>query len=341
MSPTTGGPLRRSQGLPQRPGPCTRERVRHAIDSAKTLCATSVLLFANVACGPANPPGLQNGPSLRGAADAGSGAVGAGTVRDAGAAESAVASPEAGAPDSRVPLEAGSAAPYDAAAFGDSAGLVPIDDAAGSPVTPPTTPMRGGGGDSTVCAQALGWLVSGATLDPTVVSASAAAQLNPLLATQHPLTLAELGSDAGQLLQVSGTLANGISQQYFPYQFPASPVPLTLSTSGPLPTLIAAPAAAQTGAGFIHIVDASATDVWIAIASIGASATAGDALCQSLTGGEIDAVIPAAAGSTAMTLASGTTTVASLFGDQTSTAPQGWTVRLWFPTAAIAQVTFK
>jgi hypothetical protein len=249
---------------------------------------------------------------------------------------------DSGPVDSGSLLDATLLSSYDAPIFTDAAGLVPIDDAASPASSPPDGAMRGGGGDSTICTQALAWRVTGATLDPAVVGSGAAAQLNPLLSAQQPLTLADVGADGGgMVLQVSGTLANGIAQQYFPYQYPASPAPLVISVTGALPTFLATSPVAQPSTGWLHVVDVATNDVWIPMSNISTSATAGDALCGSLTGGEVLAVIPASGAGTSMMLGGGATTVAQLFGTPTSVFPPGWSVRLLFPTASKVQVTFK
>jgi hypothetical protein len=259
----------------------------------------------------------------------------------------AAATAEGGTLDTGSPKDATAIGAYEASIFADSSGLVPVNEADAMASMNPgdgAVPMRGGGGDSTVCAQSLGWWVVGATLDPAVVAPNAASQLNPLLSAQHPLTLADFATaGGGMMLQVSGTLANGISQQYFPFQYPATPAPLVISSTGPLPTFAAtAPTGAtQTSAGFLHVVDSSMADVWIPLSNVSTTATAGDALCQSLTGGQVTGVIPSTAGATSMVIAGATTSVDQLFGSPTSTSPAGWTISLLFPSAKIVQVTFK
>ncbi len=308
-----------------------------------------------VACSPGTttPPPLSDtrAPSAGDSGQPASGRVAA--PSDSGldaAADAGVNSLDSGAGGSTGPADTASAldahatGSLDGSVFanGDASGLAPADDAAPAPSAPPDAAARGGGGDSTVCSQALGWWVVGSTLDPAVVPANVAAQLDPLLSAQHPLTLADYGSDAGgMMLQVSGTLANGISQQYFPFQYPATAAPWVTSLAGPLPTFAATSSAAMPSTGWLHIIDSSMADVWVPLSGLSTFATAGDALCRSLTGGQVNAVIPEAGGSTTLTLGGRVTTIGQLFGSMTSEAPPGWTLRLLFPTATIVQVSFK
>jgi hypothetical protein len=199
--------------------------------------------------------------------------------------------------------------------------------------------MRGGG-NSTVCYQELAWWMTGAMLDPTVVASSAAAQLNPLLSAQHPLTLADYVDSAGQYwLQISGTETNGVEQQYFPYQYAVAPAALAI-TAGEYPTLTATPPSSQPSGGFIRLLDSSQAEVWIPITQIAASATAGDPLCQSLANGSLTAIVPVSAASTSLAINGATTTLAQVLGPTTATAPVGWSIGIIF-TATVVQGTFK
>jgi hypothetical protein len=211
-------------------------------------------------------------------------------------------------------------------------------DASYTPVRPDTG-IRGGG-DSTVCYQQMAWWMTGAALDTSVVSSSAAAQLNPLLSAQHPLTLADYVDSAGQYwLQVSGTETNGVQQQYFPYQYAVAPAALSIAP-GQYPVLTATPPSSQPSGGFIRLLDSSQTEVWIEITQISVSATAGDPLCQTLTSGTLTAIVPKAAGSTALVVGGGSTTVGQVFGPTTATAPAGWNIAVTF-AASKTQGSFK
>lgn len=233
------------------------------------------------------------------------------------------------------------AASFDGAVFGDVA-IGPPVDAAQDALPPPDASIHGSGN---VCAQALGWWTVGATLDPSVVSASAVSALNPLLANQNPLTLAESFEDAGasdagpSWIVISGTETNGISQQYFPFAYPTTPAALA-QTAATDPLFTATSPAGQPSTGWLLLVDSTQADVWIALTNLSASLVAGDPQCQTLSSGEVDAVIPTSAGTTTMVLGSGSTTVAAVFGAATSTSPPGWNIRLSFSGQKV-QVTFK
>ena len=230
----------------------------------------------------------------------------------------------------------------DASVFGDVV-IGPPEDAPASDVGPPSDGSIHGSGN--VCAQLLGWWTVGATLDTNVVGASAAAALNPLLSAQNPITLADSfldggPSDAGpSWLFISGTKTNGASQQYFPFTNPATPAAL-VQTPGANPVFTATSPSGQPSTGWIRLLDSTQAEVWIALTNISATMTAGDALCQSISAGEVDAVIPTSAGATTMVLSSGSTSVGAVFGATTSTSPPGWNIRLTF-SAQKVQVTFK
>jgi hypothetical protein len=229
---------------------------------------------------------------------------------------------------------------FDASVFGDVA-IGPPADAAQDAVPPADA---SGHGNGNVCAQQLAWSMVGASLDSSV-SASAATALNPLLSVQNPITLAESfldggTSDAGpSWIFVSGTETNGTSQQYFPFMYPTSPAAL-VQTPGANPVFTATSPAGQPSTGWIRLLDFTSAEVWIALTNISATLTAGDAQCQSLSSGEVDAVVPTSAGTTTMVLSSGNTTVSTVFGATTSASPAGWNIRLTF-TGQEAQVTFK
>lgn len=197
-----------------------------------------------------------------------------------------------------------------------------------------------GGGDSTVCVQQLAWWLTSATIDTNVVSSTVAAALGPLLTAQHALTLADFGDGgAPTSLVVSGTETNGVSQQYYPYQYPASPAALVISSDSP-PVLTATSPAGQPSSGWMRLVDSTQAEVWIALSNISMSATAGDPLCQSLTNGRLSAVIPSSAGATSLSVGGTPSTVAQIFGAANATSPNGWNISIAF-TAAKTQVTLK
>jgi hypothetical protein len=229
---------------------------------------------------------------------------------------------------------------FDAAVFGDVAIGPPTD------ATQDVTPGDASKGNGNVCASLLGWWTVGATLDPSVVSASAVSALNPLLTNQNPLTLADTFEDAAAgdagppWMVISGTETNGVSQQYFPFAYPTSPAALVQAAGATNPVFTATSPAGQPSTGWIRLLDSTQAEVWIALTNISATLTAGDPLCQSLSSGEVDAVIPSSAGTTTMVLSSGSTTVAAVFGATTSTSPEGWNIRLSFSGQKV-QVTFK
>jgi len=305
------------------------------------LVIPSLLTAFICACSPQNPPppdqsyvagqtgtGPDGGRGMRGDASSGSGSVGgdfdataANAPRDSGLASDA--------PPSRTTPFQG----FDVAVAPD----YPTD----ASYTPqrPDTGIRGGG-DSTVCYQQMAWWMTGAALDTSVVTPSAAAQLNPLLSTQHPLTLADYVDASGQYwLQVSGTETNGVQQQYFPYQYAVAPAALSIAP-GQYPVLTATPASSQPSGGFIRLVDSSQAEVWIEITQVSVNVTAGDSLCQTLTGGSLTAIVPATSGSTPLAVGGGSTTVAQVFGPTTASAPAGWNIAITFAASKI-QGSFK
>jgi hypothetical protein len=229
---------------------------------------------------------------------------------------------------------------FDASVYGDVV-IGPPDDGGATDAGPTGDSSKGNGN---VCVQELGWWAVGATLDSSV-SPNAAALLNPLLSVQNPITLADYFSDAGetdagpQLILISGTETNGVSQQYFPFTYPTAPATLA-QTAGSAPVFTATSPAGQPSAGWIRLLDSTQAEVWIALTDINATLTAGDPQCQSLSSGVITAVIPTSAGATTMVLSSGSTSVAAVFGATTSTSPPGWNIRLTF-TGEKVEVTFK
>jgi hypothetical protein len=239
------------------------------------------------------------------------------------------------------PVEATDAAFADVQSFRgfDAAESPPYpDDAAYNPTAPDGTVK--GGGDSTVCRQQLAWWLTSAALDTSIVSATVAGSLGPLLSAQHALTLADFGDGGSPTsLVISGTETNGVLQQYFPYQYPTTPAALVISSDSP-PVLTATSPVAQPSSGWIRLVDSSQAEVWIAMTNISVSVTAGDTLCQTLSNGRLSAIVPASAGSTSLVVGGSRSTVAELFGATDAASPSGWSLAMTF-SASKTQVTLK
>jgi hypothetical protein len=259
-----------------------------------------------------------------------SGSSGGGIVRmDSGRGEEGgegmdAAAPETG-PTDGSPLDAPADGSFDA----------PPPDAPSNPnpdggirVAPPDS------GYQTTCDQPLGWSATGAALDATVTPGAFATQVNPLLANASPLTLADYQGDAGDWwLRVSGTDTGGGQEQYFP----AAHLPLV---DVPMSRVMTGFASGSAGAGWLKIVDASQTEVWIQLDQVMTTVSYGDVFCQTLINGAVTAIIDASASSTAINTASGATTVGALLGSPSSSAPAGWTMRLLF-SGQKTQVSFK
>ena len=295
---------------------------------------------------PANPPPLQSGPALRGQGDAAvTSPADAGVVRDDAGSNRPDAGPvqgEAGFVDAGAPTDAGGGSTFDAAAFGDASGLAPFDDAATTPSTRQACPCARRRRRDGVRAVTRLDRLPGATLNPTVVPAGAVAQLNPLLSAQHPLTLADLRADGGMLLQVSGTLANGISQQYFPVRLPGDARPAHDRDDGLVAVALGLSAPEAPSTGWVHLVDASASDVWIPLTAVSTTQPRATRSASRSSSGQSNAVIPSSGGSVGLASPTGARRSRSCWRhDPASINPAGWAVRVLFPSAAIAQVTFK
>lgn len=179
------------------------------------------------------------------------------------------------------------------------------------------------------------WAVSPA-FDATVTPSSFATQVNPLIASGHPVTIADRNDPtSGWIVQVSATITGGDFAQHFPgAHAPSALVGMTRTGSG------FSTATAETS-GFLFVRDAASSDVWIPISKVVVRATYGDLLCESLASSStLDAVIPSSAGSTAITTSSGATTLGTLLGAPTSSSPPGWNVRLGFAGEKV-QVSWK
>jgi hypothetical protein len=205
----------------------------------------------------------------------------------------------------------------DSGAFGGDAG-----DAAPAPIDAAMLPAKPG--SDAACESPLGWWATDAAFDANVMAASFTSAVNPMLAGQHPVTIADY-QDANQAwtLRVSATQTNGNYQQYFPFDHASDVVPMTRQSTS-------FSSASAAGSAWIVLVDMAQATVWVPISNASVSATYVDAYCQDLTGAELDAVIPASAGSTSITTAQGQTTLHDLLGDHTSLQPRGWTLRLQF-----------
>ncbi len=189
------------------------------------------------------------------------------------------------------------------------------------------TPIPKGGNDA-ACDTPLGWWATNATFDAVETPSTFASTLNLLLANENPFTIVDyVDSSLVWTMRASGTLTNGGYQQYFPLAYPSDTSAMTRH-----PTSFASGVAASS---WLVVNDASATNVWVALANTSVSATYGDTYCQTLTGGVLDAVIPQSAGTTSIVTSSGTTTLATLLGSQTSVSPKGWSVRLDFDGAKV------
>jgi hypothetical protein len=197
---------------------------------------------------------------------------------------------------------------------------------------PPTLPHKPA--PDAACEGSLAWWAVGASFDATVTPAAFAARLNPLLANSHPITVAGSVDENGYwAVRASATITNGNQQQYFPADHALTDGPMSRSQAG---FATSAPAAS----GWMRVVDAAGTDVWIGIANVAVTATYADGYCQTLTTATLDAVIPDSAGSTSITTSQGTATLRDLLGAETSVQPSGWNVSLSF-SGQRAEVTFK
>jgi hypothetical protein len=290
----------------------------------------------------AQPPGLGDQPPSPSGADGGY--VGSRVAGDSGGADVATDGNLLG--DGGRMADGGQPAdgsqPSDAMGSGftgfDVVQVPPVPQDASYNPTPPDSGSRGGG-DSTVCRQQLAWWTSGAMLDATV-SPSAAASMNSLLSAQHPLTLADyVDSNGAYWLDVSGTETNGVQQQYFPYQNSPNPAALAISTDT-YPQLTGTSPAGEPSTGWIRLIDSSGSEVWIPMVQVATTVTAGDSLCQSLTNGQLTAVVPFTAAGTTLVLSGAATTVGQVFGNTTATSPSGWNIVITF-TASKVQVTLK
>ncbi len=175
------------------------------------------------------------------------------------------------------------------------------------------------------CEAQLGWWAVNAAFDGNVTPSSFADAANPLLAqpNAHPFVVVDYQDDnLAWTLRAAGTRTNGNYQQYFPVEFPSDTMPMTRAT------LSFTGAAANTS--WMVVVDASQSEVWIALANVSVAATYGDEYCQSLTSGTLAAIIPASAASTSITTTDGATTLGALLGGETSASPAGWSVSVTF-----------
>jgi hypothetical protein len=178
-------------------------------------------------------------------------------------------------------------------------------------------------GSDAVCQSPLAWWATDAAFDGATPTSFASA-INPLLVAGHPFTVADYeDTSLAWTLRVSGTLTNGNLQQYFPFDHPADTTPM-------LRPQASFASAAPASSAWLYVVDAGGGSVWIPIAQVTVSALYVDIYCQYLTGGQLQATIPASAGPTTVTTSQGTTTLGALLGAVTSQQPPGWAVELSF-----------
>jgi hypothetical protein len=237
-----------------------------------------------------------------------------------------------------APVAGASPAPTtNAAPVPSPSATVPLTPDAGSPPAnpgpqPPTLPHKPA--PDAACEGTLAWWAVGASFDANVTPAAFAEQLNPLIAQSHPITVADSVDENGSwTLRASATVTNGNQQQYFPAEHAVADGPMSRTQAG---FATASPAASA----WLHLVDAAAADVWIAITNVGVTAAYADGYCQTLTTVTVDAIIPDSAGSTSITTAQGAATLRDLLGGEASEPHGGWNVRLSF-SGQRAEVTFK
>ena len=170
------------------------------------------------------------------------------------------------------------------------------DDAEATPDVP-TVPKTQ---NDQACDAVLGWWAVGAAFDGNVTPSTFSDALNPLLAgpNEHPFVVVDYQDEnLDWTLRAAGTRTNGNYQQYFPVEFPSDTMPMTratLSFTG-----------ATANASWMVVVDASQSEVWIALANVSVAATYGDEYCQSLTNGTLTAIVPASAAGTSITTKDG------------------------------------
>lgn len=197
-------------------------------------------------------------------------------------------------------------------------------DAASEP--PPTGGGKPGSNDQ-ACEAPLAWWATSASFDPSVTPKDFATAVNPLLSNAHPITLASRTTPQW-VLRASATLTNGSYQQYFPFDHAGDDGAMTRQQSS---------FSASPSTSFVAVTDASSALVWVPLVDVSVSATYGDAYCQTLTGGQLDATIPLGAGSTAIDVGA-KTTLAALLGAPTTN--KGWSARLLFSGQKV-QVSWK
>jgi hypothetical protein len=231
----------------------------------------------------------------------------------------------AGSPSSAVP-EAGSPSDSDAAADGGTAPLGPPVDA---PVRPP-------GHDDLCNISPAGWWTTTASIDSAVSSAAFANAMNALFTrpNAHPLTLAAYteGGAADWTFKATGSLTNGIGQQYFPFDHPATPATAARSTTS-------IGTSSPQASAFLHVVDGANEDLWLPLSAVDVHATVPDSSCANLEGGVLTATVSHTAGVMSMTLSDGPmTNLGGLLGAE---APGGgWPLRMTFDAEKV-QITLK
>lgn len=189
-------------------------------------------------------------------------------------------------------------------------------------------------GPNLACEQPQSWWLSVAQFDKVVTPNKFANAMDALATSvlQHWLTIAEQLDGATWSMTTSGTIDNGSFQQHFPPEYQPSMTGLVRQ-----PSKISS-AAAQS-LGWLHVVDATPSDVWIEMVQIETSAEYDDASCQTLKTGVITAVIPESQGILPIKTSTATT-VGGLLGSPTSTNPPGWSIKLTF-TAEHVELSWK
>jgi hypothetical protein len=192
-----------------------------------------------------------------------------------------------------------------------------------------------GGNPDPICDYALAWWTTSYAFDPAVTPQSFVDAVDGLstVAEQHIVTIATKDAGGSWTVAVSGTVDNGSFQQMYPNSNLPTFTGLTrhpgsFETSSPQAT------------GYIRVRDAGQQDVWIEMQEITAKGTYGDAICETLSSGSVDATIPTAAGATSIQLAGQSTTLSALLGSPTSSNPPGWPIRFTY-TATRVTVDLK
>ena len=181
----------------------------------------------------------------------------------------------------------------------------------------------------------IAWWATAPAVDPALSSPAFAEALNGLFAlpNAHPFTLAAFTDNGAWRFVATASLANGIGQQYFPFDHAAT------SVSSPAPGLtIGTPGDVTLGTAWLHVVDAASHDVWIALEHVAAHATIDDDYCTRASGGVLTATVAPAAGAATLSPVGGSSiTLATLLGPESGA---GWPLRVTFDAEKV-QITLK